>query len=167
MIAAIGIVRHCIMSRIKDPFRNVEVRKKVFHPEISFQKSMRIMFGSRIQERKDRQVAFRISSNQHIQVIPMIKTVPGRIPSDITVRLGEVTFAFTVMDSFVCTATNAMFPFSGGSNKRGSVAGNRKRIFADESFFYRLIEEFLMINMKKGCIRLFINGKSCRFQLWQ
>ena len=65
------------------------IRQEVFHSEIGFQKSVGIMFGSRIQKRKHREVAFRIGGDQHIKVISMIKTVPEGIPSDVTVWLGK------------------------------------------------------------------------------
>ena len=47
---AVFIDRHCIMSRIQEQFCNMEIWKKRFHSEKSFQKAMEIMFGSHINE---------------------------------------------------------------------------------------------------------------------
>lgn len=44
----IFIDRHCIMGRIQEQLCNIEVRKERFHSETCFQKSMGIMFRSRI-----------------------------------------------------------------------------------------------------------------------
>lgn len=48
IFTAVKIVRNGIMCRIQKPFFNRKIRKKRFHPEVSFQKAMGIMFGSTI-----------------------------------------------------------------------------------------------------------------------
>ena len=63
---AIKVIRHRIMGGIQNPFGDMKLRKESFHSEISFQKTMGIMFGSRIQQRKNRKVAFRVGSDKHI-----------------------------------------------------------------------------------------------------
>ena len=88
--AAVGIISHCIMGGIQKPFADMIMRQEAFHSEPGFQKSVGIMSGGRIQKRKDGQVTFRVGSDHHIKVVAMIKAVSGRIPSDITVRLGKI-----------------------------------------------------------------------------
>jgi len=56
----------------------------------------------------------------------MIKTIPGGIPSDITVRLRKIPVAVTIHNSFFNTITDAVFALSCGSNYRGSVTGSSK-----------------------------------------
>lgn len=126
VLAAIGIVSHCIMGRIQKPFTDMIIRQKTFHSEIRFQKSVGIMFGSRIQKRKDGQVTFRVGGDQHIKVISMIKTVSGRIPSNITVRLGKITVAVAICNAVKGTVTDTVFAFPRRSDKWCPITGNGK-----------------------------------------
>ena len=66
IFAAIKIIRHCMMGRIQDPLADMKIRKESSHSELGFQKSMRIMFWSRIQQRENRKVAFRVGGDKHI-----------------------------------------------------------------------------------------------------
>lgn len=47
--AAVFVIGHCIMCRIKKQFRDMEVRKKAFHSEEGMQKAVGIMLRSRVQ----------------------------------------------------------------------------------------------------------------------
>lgn len=78
----------------------MEIRKETFHPEKCVKESVGIMHGCRMQHRKNRKIAFRIGGTDKIKVIAMIKAGSGRIPSDITVRLREVTLAVAVINTF-------------------------------------------------------------------
>lgn len=75
------------MGRVQKPFSNMVIRQKTFKSEEGLKKSMGIMFGSRIEQRKYRKITFRVRGNEHIQIITVVKAVSGRIPSNITVRL--------------------------------------------------------------------------------
>jgi hypothetical protein len=63
------------------------------------QKTMGVMHGSRMEERKYRKVTFRIRGNQHVEVVAVVKAATGRIPSNVCIGLREVPFAVTVIDS--------------------------------------------------------------------
>ena len=66
MLFAVNIVRHGIVSRIEKQFLNMKIRQKVFHSKERMKKTMGIMHGSRIEQRKDRKIAFRIGGNHHV-----------------------------------------------------------------------------------------------------
>ncbi|MCM1295751.1 MAG: hypothetical protein NC311_09440 [Muribaculaceae bacterium] len=95
----------------------------------------------------------------------MIEAVPGGIPADITVGLGEILVTAAVRDAFGGTVTDAAFPFSGRGDNRRAIPGNGEGRGIDEPFGNRFQQEFLMVNFEKGSIRLVIDGKSGGFQL--
>lgn len=134
IFTAVKIVRHGIMCRIQNPFFNCKIRKKRFHPEISFEKTVGIMFGSRIQKWENMKITFRIGTNNHVQIISMVKAIPGGIPANITVGLREIPITAAVSDSFVSTITNTVFSFSCGSCNRCSIVGNGKGVRMDKAF---------------------------------
>ena len=47
--------------------------------------------------------------NKHVQIIDMIITVAGRIPADITNRLGKVAVTFTVSNAILFAFTDTLF----------------------------------------------------------
>lgn len=165
--AAIQVVRHGIMRGIQNPFADMIVREKSLHPEIGFQEAVGIMLGSRVEKRKDRQIAFRVRGNDHVKVMAMIKAVPGGIPPDVTVRLGKVAVAVTVGNAFFCTVADTVSAFPGRGNNRSAVTGNGKGVRINQPVFDRLFQEFPVIDLKKGSIRLILNGKRGRFQLFE
>lgn len=61
--------------------------QKTLKSKERFKESMGIMFGSRLEQRKYRKITFRVSGNEHMQIITVVKTVSGRIPANITVKL--------------------------------------------------------------------------------
>lgn len=136
--AAVGIISHCIMGGIQKPFADMIIRQEAFHSEIGLQESVGIMFGGRIQKRKEGQVTFRAGIDYPIKAVAMIKGVFGRIPSDITVRLGKITVTFTVCNAIIRTVTDTVPAFSCGSDKGRAITGDGKIRSINQPLFHRL-----------------------------
>ena len=66
MIAAVFVVRHCIMGGIQQELCNNGFRQKRFHGKPVIKETDGIMPGSRAEERKDREVIFRIGGSKHV-----------------------------------------------------------------------------------------------------
>lgn len=160
---AVEIVGHGIMCGIQEPFPVLESRQESLHPEINLQEAAGIMFRGRVQEREDGEVAFRIGCDDHVQAITMIEAVPGGIPADVTIRLGEVLATAALRDAFGIAAADAVSPFLGRGDDRRVVPGDGKGRRIDEAFDHRFHQEFLMVYLEKGSIRLVIKGESGRF----
>lgn len=143
------------------------IREESLHPEIGFREAVGIMLGSRVEKRKDRQVAFRVRGNDHVKVITMIKAVFRGIPPDATVGLGKAAVAVTVRNTFFCTVADTVSTFPGRGNNRSAVTSNGKGVCINQPVFDRLVQEFPVIDLKKGSIRLILNGKRGRFQLFE
>jgi len=79
----------------------------------------------------------------------MIKTFPGEVPSNITVRLRKMSIAVTIRNSFFSINTDALLTLSCRSNGLGSVTRNGKGERVDQVFLDGFIQEFLMINLKE------------------
>ena len=157
--AAVEIVGHGIMCRIQEPFFVLDSRKESLRPEISFQETVGIMFRSGVQKGEDGEGAFRIGCNNHVQIIPMIKAVPGGIPADITVRQEEILVTAALRDAFGSAAADEVSPFRGRSDNRCAIPGDGEGRRIDKSFGDRFQQEFLMVYLEKGSIRLPFNGK--------
>lgn len=155
------------MCGIQEPFPVLESRQESFHPEISLQEAMGIMFRGRVQEREDGEAAFRIGCDDYVQVIPMIEAVPEGIPADVTVRLGEVLVTAALRDAFGCAAADAVSAFLGRGDDRRAVPGDGEGRRIEEPFGDRFQQELLMVYLEKGNIWLVIKGESGRFQLFE
>lgn len=73
--------------------------------------------------KKYRKVAFRIRSNEHVKVIPVVIAVPGGIPSDVIIRLRKISVTCAVGNAFGSTVTDTMFTLSVRSYNGGTVTG--------------------------------------------
>ena len=51
---------------------------------------MRIVARSRLERRKNQQIASRVGSCEHIEVVAVVKAPPVEVPSDIVVKLGVI-----------------------------------------------------------------------------
>lgn len=99
------------------------------------------MPGSGAEKREDREVIFRISGGEHIQVIAQIPAFPVGIPSDVAVRLAVDSVTPTVPDAIFQAVVGTLFPFPCGSVDRDAVPGNGKTAEVVEPVLYRTVKE--------------------------
>ena len=66
MIAAVFVVRHCIMGGIQKEFCNNGFRQEPFHGKPVIKETDGIMPGSGAEERENREVIFRIGGSKHV-----------------------------------------------------------------------------------------------------
>jgi len=143
----------------------MEPGQEAFHPEKSVKEAMGIMHGSSPQQREYREVTIRIGGDQHVKVIAMVKTVSGRVPADITVRLRKITVTGAIGNPHFFTVTDTVFAFLCRSNKRRAITGKSQVIRVNEPLINRSLKELFVINVKKRAIRLVINGKRDLFKI--
>lgn len=153
------IKRHSIMSRIQKDFGDMDIRKECLHGKPVVKESMGVMHGSRIQQRKDRQVAFRIGSGHHVQVIAVIKAASGRIPANIAIRLRIMTQALAVGYAFFLTIAGAFAALSCGSHDGSAVAGKRKRRGIKKPLLCGDIQKVGFKEIKQTAVRLLVRGR--------
>lgn len=132
MIPTVFIVSHGIMSRVEQELCDMGFRKELEHGEIGIQKAMRVMPGSRSQERKNREVAFRVRCREHVEIISEIVAASVGIPTDVTIRLVIEAAAFAVTDPFFHAIARTGLPLPGTGVNRGSVTGNGKVLKVDQ-----------------------------------
>ena len=75
----------CIVCRIKDQSGNIPVREKRFDAGKSVQHGRKVMAGSTLQDREDRQSGVGIC--EEIEVIAVVEEISGRIPAPIGIGL--------------------------------------------------------------------------------
>ena len=84
------------------------------------------MARSRLEQRKYRQIAFRIGGSEHIEVIPVVKTASAGVPADIAVRLGVIPVAVTGGNTALLTLAQPFLSLLGGSDNGSAVARKRQ-----------------------------------------
>ena len=67
------------------------------------------MAGSRLEQRKYRQIAFRVGGCKHIEGVPVVKTAPAGVPADIAVGLGVIPVAATVENAALFALAQPFF----------------------------------------------------------
>lgn len=84
-----------IVSGIKEELGNLVFRQKSLYGEQAVEKIEGIMARGRLEQREYGQVVLGIGSREHIETIPIVKTVPAGIPANITIGLSvkSVTIA--------------------------------------------------------------------------
>ena len=75
----------CIVCRIKDQSGNIPVREKRFDAGKSVQHGRKVMAGSTLKDREDRQSGVGIC--EEIEVIAVVEEISGRIPAPIGIGL--------------------------------------------------------------------------------
>ena len=91
--------------------------------------------------------------------IVIIKTIPGRIPSDITVRRWKEAVAAAIRNAFFQAVTNVVLTLACRCDYRSTTSGNRKIGRINQTFEYGDGQKLMTVNLKEGCVRLVIDGK--------
>ena len=93
----------CIVCRIKDQSGNIPVREKRFDAGKSVQHGRKVMAGSTLKDREDRQS--RVGICEEIEVIAVVEEISGRIPAPIGIRLGEPALVAALVDALLMAVT--------------------------------------------------------------
>ena len=93
----------CIVCRIKDQSGNIPVREKRLDAGQSVQHGRKVMAGSTLQDRDDRQSGVDIC--EEIEVIAVVEEISGRIPAPIGIRLGEPALVAALVDALLMAVT--------------------------------------------------------------
>lgn len=141
-LKAVTVNRVCVVCGIQQELGNVVFREPCLHGEKGMQEGKHVMTRSALQHWEYWQVILRISSHKHIKMVAIKITVPGRVPSDIAVRLGKFAFTAAVLLS---TGTDFFKPRPGLCADRRPITGKRNVIWVDESFVNGTVEELLRI----------------------
>ena len=107
------------------------------------------MPGSRPQERKDRQVAFRIRRCEHVEIISEIVTISVGIPADVAVRLMVESVAFTVTDPFFQAITGTGFPLPCAGINRSTITGDSKVLKINQALINGFIQKLGFKDVKE------------------
>ena len=91
------------MCRIKDQSGNIPVREKRFVAGKSVQHGRKVMAGSTLKDREDRQS--RVGICEEIEVIAVVEEISGRIPAPIGIRLGEPALVAALVDALLMAVT--------------------------------------------------------------
>lgn len=140
MFTAVFIVRHGIMCGVQEVLGDFRFREELLHGEPVIKEIDGVMPGSRFEEREYRQVVFRISGGEYIQVIAKIPAFLVGIPADVTVGLSVDTVAAAVPDSLFETAAGTFFTLL-CSSVGGAIPGEGKVGKSDQSVLYRAFKE--------------------------
>ena len=108
--AAVFVNRHSVMCGVKEQLGDFVVRQKSLHGEEAVEKSVGVVAGSRLKQRKYRQIAYRVGGCEHIEVIPVIKTASAGVPADITVGLGVIPVTVTGKNAALFALAQPFFP---------------------------------------------------------
>ena len=115
---------------------------------------MGIMFGSLVEERKERQSG--ISVCQKIEVITEIPAVTGGIPSDRAIRLRKVAITVAVEIAVFPAITGMVGAKTGGSDNRSTIAGDVKHMGIYLSTADGFIQEACTEDPKKEAVSFLI-----------
>ena len=107
------------------------------------------MAGSRIEQRKKRQIIHRIRRGKQIEVVTVVEAASMRIPSNIAVGLGVIPVAFTVGDSQFSAIAQPMLSLLCGGNNGRTVAGKGQRPRVNEAPLYRFLQEQLLKGLEE------------------
>lgn len=95
-----------MLAEFKEQRSGFQVGQESAEGKEGFAKAVRIMPGSRMEQRKERQTG--ISICEQIQIITEIPPFTGRIPTDITVGLRERAGAVAIKDALPPAITGMM-----------------------------------------------------------
>ena len=109
-----------------------------------------VVHGGGVQEWEDRKVVARIGSGEEVKVVAIVKTIPGGIPTAVTIGLGIPFEAGTVI------GVPASEP--GGSVNRGAVPREGKGIGVDQALGNGSVEESRFEEPEQESIRLVGGG---------
>ena len=108
---------HGIVGRIEEQRSGLQAGQESAEAKEGFAKAMRIMLGSRIEDRKERQTG--IGIGEQIQVIAEIPPITRRIPTGITVGLREKARAAAIKDALLPAVAGMV----GAETRRGLNGG--------------------------------------------
>ena len=106
---AVFVDGHGVVGRVKKQFGDFVLRQKSLHGEEAVKKAKGIVVGSRLEQRKYRQIAFRVGSSEHIEDIPVVKAASAGVPADIAVRLGVKPAAVTGGNAALLAVAQPLF----------------------------------------------------------
>ena len=81
------------------------------------------MHGCRLKERKKRKIAFGVGGCKHIQIVPIVELMSGRVIAAVGARLGVIAAAGTI---FLFAFAKLSVAVSCRSDNFGAVTGQDK-----------------------------------------
>lgn len=101
-----------------------------------------------MEKKECRKVAVGIGSHIHVEMVTKEITFPVGIPSPVAVGLRVTPFAVTAAAAFFQTVTESLFVLLCSGTDRSAVTGKRKICRVNQSMFYGLAEELLVVQFK-------------------
>ena len=148
---------HDVVSGIKGQAGRLESREEGKKAEESFAKSVGIMFGSGMKERKEGQIAACIGNQ--VQIIAGIIKVAGRIPANVAVGLREETRTGAAENAFGGAVADFMAAFPRGGHNGRSVSRKGCVFRLNDAAKNGLVQETSLKDGKKRGVWLFVDEK--------
>ena len=106
------------------------------------------MPGSSFQKGKYREIAVGIGGHIHVEVVTEEIAFPMGVPSPVAVRLRIMAFAVAGRTAVFLTIADPFFPLLRSSPDRSAVTGKRQKVWINQTFLNRTIQELLLIKPK-------------------
>ena len=113
------------------------------------------MPGSSFQKGKYREIAVGIGGHIHVEVVTEEIAFPMGVPSPVAVRLRIMAFAVAGRTAVFLTIADPFFPLLRSSPDRSAVTGKRQKVWINQTFLNRTIQELLMIELENKGKRIF------------